>query len=244
MIRGKIFAGKEDKQGFRWRGGEVSRLEGFSDAVFAFAITLLVVSLEVPNNFNELLRTMQGFIAFAVCVVLLMIIWHSHYLYFRRYGLNDSRVIVLNSILLFVILFYIYPLKFLFNLLVSQFIGTSANTFRISIQPDQTPMLMIIYSLGYLAVFSTLILMHLHAYRKREELELNKVEIMITRIRIQYYLIHIIISLLSIIIALVGGPAFSLYSGLIYCLLGPLFTVHGKIMGKRLRLVQASENIQ
>ena len=33
-------------------GREVSRIEGFSDAVFGFALTLLVVSLEVPDNFE------------------------------------------------------------------------------------------------------------------------------------------------------------------------------------------------
>jgi hypothetical protein len=42
---------------FRWRGGEISRIEGFSDAVFAFAVTLLVVSLEVPETFSELLTS-------------------------------------------------------------------------------------------------------------------------------------------------------------------------------------------
>jgi uncharacterized membrane protein len=39
----------------RLSGREVSRIEGLSDAVFGFEITLLVVSLEVPNTFDELL---------------------------------------------------------------------------------------------------------------------------------------------------------------------------------------------
>ena len=39
----------------RLRGREVSRIEGVSYAVFGFEITLLVVSLEVPNTFDELL---------------------------------------------------------------------------------------------------------------------------------------------------------------------------------------------
>ena len=39
---------------FRWRGGAVSRIENLSDVVFAFALTLIVVSLEVPRNVGEL----------------------------------------------------------------------------------------------------------------------------------------------------------------------------------------------
>lgn len=39
----------EDGQPFRWRGEGVSRIEGLRDTVFGFAITLLVVSLEVPK---------------------------------------------------------------------------------------------------------------------------------------------------------------------------------------------------
>jgi Endosomal/lysosomal potassium channel TMEM175 len=52
--------------GFRIRGCEVTRLESFADAIFAFALTLLIVSLEVPKSFADLIGTMRGFPAFAV----------------------------------------------------------------------------------------------------------------------------------------------------------------------------------
>src|SRR6266566_9715223 len=39
---------------FRDRGGDISRVEGFSDCAFGFAVTLLVVSLEVPKTFDGL----------------------------------------------------------------------------------------------------------------------------------------------------------------------------------------------
>ena len=80
-------------QAFRWRGGEISRLEGLSDAVFAFAVTLLVVSLEVPETFDELLRVLRGFFAFAVCFAILFWVWHDHYRFFRRYGLVSIAIV-------------------------------------------------------------------------------------------------------------------------------------------------------
>src|SRR5437899_11371752 len=99
---------------------EVSRVEGFSDAVFAFAVTLLVVSLEVPRTYHELMLAIRGFPAFAVCFALLFQVWWRHYRFFRNYDLEDGPVIALTGLLLFVVLFYVYPLKFLWSIVFSR----------------------------------------------------------------------------------------------------------------------------
>ncbi len=62
---------------FRNRGEDISRLEGFSDTAFGFAITLLVVSLAAPTRFAELLQLMRGLSAFAVTFFLVATIWYS-----------------------------------------------------------------------------------------------------------------------------------------------------------------------
>ena len=148
--------GKKDD--FSWRGEEVTRLEGFSDAVFAFAVTLLVVSLEVPRTFDELYDTMRNFIAFGLCFALLMYLWYSHYTFFRRYGMQDGVTVALNALLLFVVLFYIYPLKFLTTLMVNEVMGWSIQVNLgggqvEAIREDQIGQLMTVYSIGYIAVY-------------------------------------------------------------------------------------------
>jgi hypothetical protein len=105
---------------FRWRGTEVTRVEGFTDAVFAFAVTLLVVALEVPHTYEGLLDVVRGFPAFVLCFTLLMVFWNAHYRFHRRYGLEDVPTRLLTMAILVLVLFSVYPLKFLLTLVTAQ----------------------------------------------------------------------------------------------------------------------------
>ncbi len=108
MIR-KLFSGthNESKGLHTKRNYEIQRIETFSDGVFAFAVTLLIVSLEVPHSFEELLMTMRGFFAFGISFLILISIWNEQHRFFRLYGMDDSRTIALNGFLLFIVLFYV-----------------------------------------------------------------------------------------------------------------------------------------
>ena len=247
MIREKLMEGDIGRSGdFRWRGHEVSRIEGLSDAVFAFAITLLVVSLEVPKTFAELAETMHGFGAFLISFVLLFFVWFSQYKFFRRYGLRDTITVVLNAALLFVVLFYVYPLKFLFAFLVDRFTGghgevrlPNGNVVPMIDNNEQMASLMTIYNLGYLAVFGLFVLLFWHAYRKREALELNELEEFDTRESILESALNCSIAIVSLLVLAIGGVGRAGLAGMAYMLMPIVMTLNGKIMGARRRKLKA-----
>lgn len=181
MIREHVGTGVvAPEEHFRWRGGEISRLEHFTDAVFAFAVTLIVVSLEVPKTFAELVEAMKGFVAFAVCFALLVHVWRIHYVYSRRYGLQTGYSVFLNSVLLFLVLFYVYPLKFLFTMTLGSWVQRG-DQLGSAITLQQVPALMVVFSLGYAAVFAVVALLYRYAYSKRTELALTEYESLRTR---------------------------------------------------------------
>jgi len=246
MIREKLIdRGIGDDKTFRWRSHEVSRTEGLSDAVFGFAITLLVVSLEVPKTYSELMQTMRGFGAFAISFTLLFMVWFNQYKFFRRYGLQDNLTVFLNAILLFVVLFYVYPLKFLFTLLVSMFTGGGG---RVQLpggveglmidSADQMAVLMIIFGAGYIAVFGVFVLLYWHAYRRRSLLELNDLEVFDTRVDIQESALNVAIGTISIALAALGRAKLAAVAGLTYMLCPIVLSVHGTLMGKRRRKLE------
>lgn len=216
---------------FRWRGGEVSRLEGLADAVIALAMTLLIVSLQVPEDFGELMQSFRQLPAFAACFALLVMCWYYHYQFHRRFGLENFVTVVLNAALLFLILFYVYPLKFLFTELFGMWLfGERGAGFA------DGRLLMLFYSSGVVGIFALFGLMNLYAYRHRRQLGLDAVERYMTLSAVREHGIHVLIGVLSIGLALVVHPAFS---GLIYFLVGPAQGIHGWLSGRRVERIAA-----
>jgi uncharacterized membrane protein len=226
------------------RRREVSRVEGFSDAVFAFAITLLVVSLEVPKTFDELMAAIRAFPAFAVCFALIFQVWRRHYRFFRDYDLEDNTVITLTGLLLFVVLFYVYPLKFLWSTFFSQFSGRRVSEEVIRV--GQFPVLFEIYGLGVAATFGLLAAMYAHAYTHRAELALTPLDVADTRASIYSNVGLAAIGLVSVAVAALAGrvaPNLVGIAGYVYFLIGVVEWRIGVYRG-RLRQALAEESAQ
>ena len=147
--------------------------------------------------------------------------WWRHYRFFRNYDLEDARVIVLTGLLLFVVLFYVYPLKFLWTVVFSQVVGESISDERLPVR--QIARLFEIYGLGVAAIFGILAAMYSHAYARRGDLALTPIEIADTRIEIYRNLAIAAIGLLSVAVASITGaiaPQWVGIAGYLYFAIG------------------------
>jgi uncharacterized membrane protein len=209
------------------RTHDITRLEAFSDAVFAFALTLLVVSLEVPRDYRQLMILMNGFLPFACCFAMLVWIWHEHNMYFRRYGLQDSYTVLVNAILLFVVLFYVYPLKFMFDSMFAQFLPT----LRLSVVRMTFPELAhasAIYGLGFVVLFLLFALLYRHAYRKRGELGLTPLEIFDVKSFAGHHVVSAGVGAIALAAALALPVHFVFLSPMCFGLMGPAHWWYGR----------------
>jgi len=222
------------EENFRWRAGGITRLEAFSDVVFGFALTLLVISQEVPRSYAALMADSQGLLPFAVCFMLLVAVWRMHYVYSRRYGLEDPYSFFLNMVLLFLVLFCVYPLKFVFTLFFSRLMGGEAGD---DVSWHGALVLVQLFFLGYASLLLLFTLMYAHAYKVRAMLGLNAVEVRITRDAVQMNAIGSAIGFLSLALAF-KNP---FWPAIVCCLFGPLSIIHGIIAKKRIRRLLAEK---
>lgn len=229
------------------REGDITRIEAFSDAMLGFAATLLVVSLDAPRTYDQLVANIYGFVPFGLSFTALFFIWVVHTNIFRRYPLSDTVSVVINGILLFTVLFYVFPLKFMASALASRFTG---HTDAIISSWEQLQTLFIIYSVGWTLVFICVTLLHLRAWSTRRALGLSHLESYDAFTQARYYAGFVLAGVISVIVAFSRiGLAFGL-PGIIYAPVIGFYSwwngstrAHRRMMlsDDRLRVVEAAK---
>jgi len=81
-----------------------SRLEAFSDGVFAIAITLLVIEIRVPQDTARLLHDLEAlwpsYLAYVISFLLIGLVWANHHAMFEHIATTDRLLLFLNTLLL------------------------------------------------------------------------------------------------------------------------------------------------
>ena len=93
-------------------GGATARLDAFTDAAFAFAVSLLVIGgAGAPSDFNRLLQALGDIPAFAFGFAVILMFWFGHVRWRILRGEGDGRSLILTLLLIFLVLIYVQPLR-------------------------------------------------------------------------------------------------------------------------------------
>jgi uncharacterized membrane protein len=224
-------------RGFRLRGIAMTRLETFIDAAFAFAVTMMVIAAErVPDDISALLSAFRHVPAFVGSVLVLGIFWRGHWLWSRRYGLEDGVSVVISWALLVIVLIYIYPLKAIFGsmfyLLSDGGLGQPLGVRNAA----QFRMLFAIYAIGFVAIALEIHLLYLRAWKLREPLRLNERERFLTRAEMMGWSIPMSVGVIALILALTLPESRIAWSGWVYFSMAILVPAHKWFLRRRKHL--------
>lgn len=205
------------KNSFRLRGIEMTRLQTFMDAAFAFAMTMLVISVgEIPKDYSELLISLKEIPAFLFSAFVIMVFWLSHRSWSRQYGLEDNVTIFLSISLIFVLLVYIYPLRLMFSALFTWISNGWFPSRFVVYAISELIGLFSIYGFGLFAIAGIISLLYLRALLKKSVLQLSDLEIHKTKMGITSLSAVSITGLISAVLVLVLPENIALLSGFLY----------------------------
>jgi uncharacterized membrane protein len=209
---------------FAHRGQQVTRLEAFVDAAFAFAVTLLVISIDaIPDSTVALVRALKAIPAFAACFAMVAMFWAAHARWSRRYGLDDGASTVLSLALVFVVLVYVYPLRLQFGVFFAWITGGwLPSPMRIDRHAD-IGFMFVVYGLAFAMMSLCLLGLYAHAWRRRAAIGLDDGERAHTAGEIAVYVYFVAVAMASLgyaAWAMRHAPAMVGFAGMAYALLG------------------------
>src|SRR5947208_3260300 len=214
--------------GFRLRGMQMTRLETFMDAAFAFAISMLVIAAQqIPDNIQALLAAFKNVPTFVCSIAVLGIYWRGHWLWSRRCGLEDSVSILISWAMIVTMLIFIYPLKAIFGAMwhfISS--GQIGQPFSLHTTVSQARTIFAIYALGLIAISAEILLLNLRAWQLRGPLRLNARERLMTRGELSGWSIPVGVGMVSLTLALTLPAEQIQWSGWVYFLMAIILRVH------------------
>jgi uncharacterized membrane protein len=222
------------RNGFRQRGMEMTRLETFTDAAFAFAVTLLVIggSDSVPTNFDEMRLALNQVPAFAASFANVMLFWYAHHVWSRRFGLDDTPSILLSLLLIFVMLIYVYPLKAIYSGAIEFFSnGYFSSYFDMNSMADLRD-LFVIFGVGFAVLSGIIVLLNMHAYKLRDALSLSELERFDLHTEKTHWHINVIVAVISTLMAILLPDRLVVLAGLFYGVFGIVMPWHGIKRGR------------
>src|SRR4051812_13259571 len=228
-------------RGFRLRGIEMTRLETFIDAAFAFAISMLVIAAQqIPDNIVALLAAFKNVPTFICSIAVLGIFWRGHWLWSRRYGLEDRVSILISWAMIVTILIFIYPLKAIFGamwyLLSSGQVGQPFSL-QLHTTEAQARTIFAIYAIGLIAISAEILLLNLRAWQLREPLRLNARERLMTRGELTGWSIPVSVGIVSLVFSFTLPIEEIAWCGWVYFLMAILLRVHKFLHNRRLKTV-------
>lgn len=210
-----------EDQGFRLRGLEMTRIEVFVDAAFAFAVTMLVISFDqIPRTFEEMTLAIKGIPAFAVAVAQLVWIWYEHHIWSRRFGLDDAMTVFLSALLLIVVLVYIYPLRIMAQGMFSWFTGGYLPSGFALESVDELRFMFAFMGIGFAALCTVFALLYGWTRHRADPLRLSGGERYRAQTVARMWLGCALIGLSSVTLALIVPDGAVPFSGFTYALLG------------------------
>ena len=235
MIRKLLYRVLPDTD--KTRGKEILRIEALSDAVFAFSVSLLIMSLEVPGSFEEFRNIILNFPPFVATVAMVFFFWYLQNRFFRSYGINNGTIIFLNLSLLTIILFYAFPLKYLFSFLLSLMFGKN---FIPGGHGEGLPVLslenfnelIIFFSIGYSLIWLIFFLLYRQAWQKKSEMQLTKKEEIVLKADIRDSVAQLCIGLLGLLFSLLH---LSMLSGISFLLIPLWLVFHAAITNRKMK---------
>ena len=211
------------------RQRQTTRLETFVDAAFAFALTMLVISVDsIPRSFDELLQALKGVPAFAASFAIMIMFWLGHYRWSRRFGIEDTGSVVLSLLLVFLVLVFLYPLRLMMSGALSAMTGGWLPAQFMVTEVAHARAFFGLYGLAFALMAVTLLALNWRVQQLQLEPPLSAGDRAAARVEVEVWSILACMGAASALLAVLLPPRWLVLSGWMFASLAVIMPLLGR----------------